>query len=280
MADQSNLRAVGERIESLVNQLESVADPATRQQVEELIRLLTEMYGAGLGRILHILNEHEGSKRVINGLGQDELVGSLLVLHGLHPQNVQTRINYALERLRPHLGSHGGDVKLIKVEQAVAYLRMEGACHGCPSSASTVSFTLKQAIEEAAPEIERIEIVGLGPDRSSSRADGISSSARAKEEQLGARCELCGNAVTDTHGHVAEIETRRLLCACRACCFLFLGNGTARGKYKTVPQRYLYLAESVVTAAQWNELQIPVGMAFFFFNTALHRMVACYPGPA
>jgi Fe-S cluster biogenesis protein NfuA len=280
MSEQRNLRAVGERIASLVNQLGSVADPTVRQQTEELLRLVTEMYGMGLGRILQILNEYEGSQRVINTLCQDDLVGSLLALHGLHPQSVQTRIEHALERVRPRLGSHGGNVKLVKVEQAVAYLRMEGACHGCPSSASTVNLTLKQTLAEAAPEIDRIAIEGLGPDRLFSREDGMSSSVLAEEEQLSARCELCRNAIADNHGHVAEIETRRLLCACHACCFLFRGNGTARGKYKTVPRRYLYLAESLVTAAQWNELQIPVGMVFFFFNTTLHRMVACYPGPA
>jgi len=280
MAGQRNSQAAGERIQSLVRELESVADPAIRQNAEELVRLLTEMYGAALGRILQLLNENEASKRVIDSLCKDDLIASLLVLHGLHPQNVETRIKNAIEHVLSHLSSQGGDVKLIKVEQAVAYLRMEGMRHDYFSSASPVRSTLKQAIEEAAPEIDGIEIEGLGPARLSPRENGIASSAIAKEEQREVRCELCGNAITDSHGHVAQIETRKLLCACRACCFLFRGNGTARGKYKTVPQKCLYLAESVMTTSQWNELQIPAGMAFFFFNSALNRTVACYPGPA
>jgi Fe-S cluster biogenesis protein NfuA len=281
MADEENLRTAGERIESLVKELESIADPTLRQKAAELIQALTQMYGAGLGRIWHILNEDEGSKKVIDSLCKDSLVASLLVLHGLHPQNVEIRIKHALDRVRPDLGSHGGDVKLVKIEQAVAYLRIEGACYGCASSASTVRIALQQALEEAAPEIDAIEVEGLGADRLSSKDDdGISNSVIVKEEQRGARCELCGNPIAEAHGHVAEIETRRLLCACRACRFLFHGNGTARNKYKTVPQRFLYLAESVMTPPQWDVLQIPVGLAFFFFNSALNRTVACYPGPA
>jgi Fe-S cluster biogenesis protein NfuA len=280
MAGHGNLLRLGERIESLLEQLGSVPDSDMRQNAEELIQLLTQMYGEGLGRILQILNQDEASERIINGLCKDNLVRSLLVLHGLHPENVETRIERALEHVRPRLGSHGGDIKLVKIEQTVAYLRLEGACDGCASSASTVRIALKQALEEAAPEIDAIEVEGLGPDWLSSKENGISSSAIAKEEQRGARCELCGNPIAETHGHVAEIETRRLLCACRACRFLFHGNGTARNKYKTVPQRFLYLAESVMTPRQWDVLQIPVGLAFFFFNSALNRTVACYPGPA
>jgi Fe-S cluster biogenesis protein NfuA len=280
VADHGNLQTLGERIEALLEKLGSAPDSNVRQNAEELIQLLTQMYGAGLGRILQILNEDEASKEFINSLCKDNLVGSLLVLHGLHPENVETRIERALARVRPSLDAHGADVKLVKIDQAVAFLRVEGACDGCATAASTIRITLKQALEQAAPEIDAIEVEGLSLDRLSSRDDGISSSAIAKEAQRAARCELCGNPIAETHGHVAEIETRRLLCACRACRFLFHCNGTARNKHKTVPQRFLYLAELVMTGPQWDELQIPVGLAFFFFNSALNRTVACYPGPA
>jgi Fe-S cluster biogenesis protein NfuA len=281
VADHGNLQTLGERIKSLLGKLGSAPDSNTRQNAEELIQLLTQMYGAGLARILQILNEDEASKEFIDSLCKDNLVGSLLVLHGLHPDNVETRIERALVRVRPRLDAHGADVKLVKVDHAVAYLRLEGGRDGCATSAATnIRTTLKQALEETAPEIDAIEVEGLGLDRLWSRDDGISSSAAVKEAQRAGRCELCGNLIAETHGHVAEIETRRLLCACRACRFLFHGNGTARNKRKTVPQRFLYLAESVMTGPQWDELQIPVGLAFFFFNSALNRTVACYPGPA
>jgi uncharacterized protein DUF5947 len=70
------------------------------------------------------------------------------------------------------------------------------------------------------------------------------------------------------------------MCVCRACYLLFTHEGAAGGKYKAVPQRYLYLPALSLTEAQWDMLQIPVGIAFFFFNTSLGRMLAFYPSPA
>ena len=100
------------------------------------------------------------SDEIMDRLGSDDLVGSLLVLHNLHPLDVKTRILRALDRVRPYLGSHGGDVKLVRVADGVAYLRLEGSCHGCPSSTITMKLAVEKAIEEAAPEVARIEVEG------------------------------------------------------------------------------------------------------------------------
>ena len=78
---------------------------------------------------------------------------ALLILHGLHPLDVETRIARALDRVRPYLGSHGGDVKLLGVTDGVVHLRLEGSCHGCPSSTVTMKLAIEKAIEEAAPEV-------------------------------------------------------------------------------------------------------------------------------
>jgi hypothetical protein len=96
----------------------------------------------------------------------------------------------------------------------------------------------------------------------------------------GERCEFCAEPVREGHGHVVNVETRALVCACRACALLFMSAGAAGGKYRTVPDRYLSVPGAVFSAAQWEELQIPVGMAFFFTNSTLGRAVAFYPGPA
>lgn len=97
----------------------------------------------------------------------------------------------------------------------------------------------------------------------------------------GERCEFCGTEIRgDDHSHVVNAETRSLMCVCRACYLLFTHEGAAGGKYKAVPQRYLYLPALSLTEAQWDMLQIPVGIAFFFFNTSLGRMLAFYPSPA
>jgi len=84
-----------------------------------------------------------------------------LVVHDLHPLDLETRVARALERVRPYLGSHGGDVKLLGVEDGVVLLRLEGSCQGCPSSTVTMKLAIEKAIEEAAPEILRIEVEGV-----------------------------------------------------------------------------------------------------------------------
>jgi Family of unknown function (DUF5947) len=94
------------------------------------------------------------------------------------------------------------------------------------------------------------------------------------------KCEMCGQEIAPDHSHVVNIESRSLMCACRACYLLFTQPGAAQGKYKAVPDRYLYLRLFALSPERWEELQIPVGMAFFFFNTALGRVTGFYPSPA
>jgi Family of unknown function (DUF5947) len=93
-------------------------------------------------------------------------------------------------------------------------------------------------------------------------------------------CEMCATELTPGHSHVVNIESRTLMCACRACYLLFTQQGAARGKYKAVPDRYLNLRSFALTPERWEKLQVPVGMAFFFFNSELKRVTAFYPGPA
>ena len=93
----------------------------------------------------------------------------------------------------------------------------------------------------------------------------------------GARC--AARFSTARHGHVVEIEQRSIVCACRACYLLFISDGAAGGKYRSVPERVRHDPATPLDDADWNELQIPVAMAFFFVNSALGRVVAGYPSP-
>jgi len=152
---------VGEQIEQLLGQVRQGVNARTREQVEELVRLLLELYGRGLGRAMEVLDE--GGRRT---LAADPLVASLLVLHDLHPDDVHTRIQRALDRVRPYLGSHAGGIEFRGVDEAgVAHLRLEGSCNGCPSSTVTVKLAIEQAVLEAAPEVERIEVEGVAAPR-------------------------------------------------------------------------------------------------------------------
>jgi hypothetical protein len=105
----------------------------------------------------------------------------------------------------------------------------------------------------------------------------VAPRAAARPEEV---CEMCAAAIAPEHGHVVNVETRRLLCTCRACFLLFAPRGAAGGKFRAVPDRILRLGALGLAPAQWDALQIPVGMAFFFFNSTLARMAAFYPGPA
>ena len=166
--DSRGLRSVGDRIETLVHELGSLADGRARESAEELVRLLMEFYGAGLARILEISEEAGAGANFLARLAEDPLVASLLVLHSLHPHDAETRIRRALESVRPYLGSHGGGVQFLGVADGVARLRLEGSCDGCPSSLVTVKLAIERAIEEAAPEVTRVEVEGVkeAPPRS------------------------------------------------------------------------------------------------------------------
>lgn len=152
-------RAAGERIDALIG-AGATGGPAGRERAEELVRLVADLYGAGLERLLTLLHERgrldEGT---LAALAQDDLVASLLLVHGLHPDDVTTRVERALEEVRPYLGSHGGDVELLEITpDSVVRLRLLGSCDGCPSSSVTLKLAVEGAIEAAAPEVTAITV--------------------------------------------------------------------------------------------------------------------------
>jgi Fe-S cluster biogenesis protein NfuA len=138
-----------QRIEALLDDLERLGDPAARATATELVQALLDMYGEGLRRIAERVDMRE--------LAGDELVGHLLFLHGLHPVPVQERVAGALDEMRPYLDAHGGDVRLLGIEDGVVRLQLQGSCSGCPSSAVTLRHGIEEAIHRAAPDVERIE---------------------------------------------------------------------------------------------------------------------------
>ena len=103
---------------------------------------------------------------------------------------------------------------------------------------------------------------------------------RPEPRPAGERCELCGNPIGEPHSHVVNLTRRNILCTCRACYLLFTHQGAARGRYRAVPDRYLHDPSFRLSEGQWDALGIPVGMAFFFRNSSLDRILAFYPSPA
>lgn len=157
-------RSAGERIERLLDA--SAADgPLAQQRAEELVRVVADLYGRGLERVLEIVYDAGVlDDAVLDALAEDDLVASLLVVHGLHPYSVEQRVARALDQVRPYAGSHGGDIRLVEVTaQGVARLQMLGSCDGCSSSSVTLDHAVRRAIEAAAPEVVGIEVVDDEP---------------------------------------------------------------------------------------------------------------------
>ena len=127
---------------------------------------------------------------------------------------------------------------------------------------------------------------GAGSDSAIARLKSLLAGRPAPPPRAGGgkdaeeRCELCGTPIPPEHRHMVNLETRSLLCACRPCGMLFTRDGAAGGKYRTIPERYLYARDLVLTEAQWEGLQIPVGIAFFFHHSGLGHAAAFYPSPA
>jgi Fe-S cluster biogenesis protein NfuA len=155
----STTHDLNSRIEALLDDLESHTDPAVCWRVQELLRAVSDLYGAGLSRVwTHLADEADGPAR-LRRLAADDLVRGLLLLHDLHPDDVETRIRDALERIRPLLGSHAGGLDLLGVDaHGVVQLRLAGSGQGCPSSLATLQATVERAVLEAAPEVERVEV--------------------------------------------------------------------------------------------------------------------------
>jgi Fe-S cluster biogenesis protein NfuA/nitrite reductase/ring-hydroxylating ferredoxin subunit len=155
--DDMRWRTAGDRIQILLD-ASAGSGTVVRERTEQLAGELTELYGAALERMVSIA-ARSSAPDLINQFAADELVASLLLVHGLHPHGVERRIEDALDGVRPYLGSHGGDVTLLEVVDDVVRLQFAGSCKSCPSSAVTLEFAVEDAVRAAAPEIATIEVV-------------------------------------------------------------------------------------------------------------------------
>ncbi|MCP9486468.1 MAG: NifU family protein [Gaiellaceae bacterium MAG52_C11] len=147
-----------DRFQELIARLESIDDLEAHGAAEDLIGTMLELYGDGLERIVQAL---EAAPEVRDELAQDGVVASLLLIHGLFPVPLAERVEAALESVRPYMESHGGGVELVRLEDGVAHLRLRGSCDGCHASASTLELAIKEALDEAAPDLDGIEVEGV-----------------------------------------------------------------------------------------------------------------------
>ncbi|MCW2610065.1 MAG: hypothetical protein JWM15_1311 [Cryptosporangiaceae bacterium] len=182
MARGTNTREAGERVERLLGELGMSADAVVREKAEDLARTLVELYGAGLERVVEIVGERPDGEDIVRVLADDKFVGSLLVLHDLHPVPLIERVQTALDGVRPYLGSHAGGVEFLGIDDAgVAHLALEGSCDGCPSSLVTVKLAIERAIMDAAPELTGLEVEGVVPEKAGPKLHQIGGLTRRPE---------------------------------------------------------------------------------------------------
>ncbi|HEX8772751.1 MAG TPA: NifU family protein [Pyrinomonadaceae bacterium] len=161
MLEQKDFQQRMQQVEGLIRRIENLPDPAARASALELVQALMDFHGAGLDRLMEIVAEAgEAGYAIFDNFARDELVGSLLLLYNLHPVPLETRVMQALDKVRPYLDSHGGNVELIGISDDVVRLRLQGSCKSCPSSSMTLKLAIEEAIMAAAPDVVAIEAEG------------------------------------------------------------------------------------------------------------------------
>lgn len=162
MVNDKDFRERVQQMATLAADLENISDDKIRASAKELVHLLMEIHGTGLERIMETaFSAGEPGAALIDKLSGEPLVSSLLVLHGLHPDDFETRVTSAMERLRSLLRKQDVEVELLEVSEAAIRVRVTPSAHACGSTTSTLRTSVEEAIYEAAPEVGSLVIEGL-----------------------------------------------------------------------------------------------------------------------
>ena len=162
MINEKDFRECVQQMATLAAELENITDDKTRASAKELVHLLMELHGTGLERIMEaVFAAGEPGAAMIDKLAAEPLVSSLLVLHGLHPDDFETRITNAIESLRPRLRKQEVEVEVLEVSEAMVRVRVIPSAHACGSTMNTLRTSVEEAIYEAAPEVGALVIEGL-----------------------------------------------------------------------------------------------------------------------
>jgi len=161
MPDPTDLQSRLQHLDSLLHQVDHFADPAAQAHMREMVQALLDLHGEGFERVVSLMTEAGAAGlAILDACARDDVVAGLLLLHGLHPMDIATRVNQALEQVRPLLRSHGGNVELLGVDDGIVRLRLVGSCHGCPSSTLTMKQTIEEAIIARAPDVTAVQVEG------------------------------------------------------------------------------------------------------------------------
>jgi Fe-S cluster biogenesis protein NfuA len=155
---QEKFRQLGQ----LVARLDQLPDNECRVAARELVQLLMDLHGAGFERMLEIVFESgDAGQRIIDKLGQDQLTSSLLLLYSLHPDDLETRVHTAVERIRPRLRKLSCTIDSVEVHDGAVRISLTASGHGCGSSKTELRSVVEEGIYELAPDLASLELLGL-----------------------------------------------------------------------------------------------------------------------
>jgi len=149
-------------IEELIHNIEHLTDAEARENAIALVQALMEFHGTALERLMELIaDKGEVGHAIFDSFAADETVASLLLLYGLHPLSLETRVLGALDKVRPYINSHGGIVELLEIVEGNVWIKLEGSCKTCPSSSMTLKLAIEDAIYAAAPDVLAVHAEGL-----------------------------------------------------------------------------------------------------------------------
>ena len=258
-------------LETLLGQVERLDDARIRDDVRAIVRAVVDMHHVALDRVLGALVDRAGEE-ALGELARDERVASVLLLHGFHPVAAHARVRSALEALGPALRAINAGVELVQADEKGLRVVVRESGAGASRAAAIVEDAVCAAAPDANVIIER---------RMDPAGEGLvpvarllaSRRHRAEDE----RCELCGAIIGDSHDHLVDPDAREVRCACRACAALFDDSSGAR--WKRVARRVTALQAFRLEDDLWDEMGLPVRVAFFCRSSKDDRIVAMYPGP-
>ncbi|MFM0342777.1 NifU family protein [Paraburkholderia sp. RL17-347-BIC-D] len=161
-SDSRSVAAQQRRIEELIAALETLDDPPARESAQELLQVVLDLHTNGLARLLEIVSSAGAmDDAMLEAFERDASVSALLLLHGLHPQDLATRVSRAVEKMRPLLGVQGIQIELLDAAEEAVRVKVAGRLQGKHNSVGELRQEIELAIFEAAPETMRVDIAGL-----------------------------------------------------------------------------------------------------------------------
>jgi hypothetical protein len=163
MTDETHLRADSAQIERLLDELRELVVPAAWQRIEQVMRITVALHGAGLAHALELARRAGAGAELDELAANDEVLSSLLLLHGLHPHTTEQRVQRTIEALRAELGLAETDLAIGGLAGNRLELVVSPTLGGGAMSARVAESAIRHALEAAAPELAAIELTGLAP---------------------------------------------------------------------------------------------------------------------